>query len=220
MSRVFFARNIQYYKAKIARENRQLEDLQEALTTEQLNQGNKQRINNFLKSANQWAINQMLGLGNNMFNGSLWNIGGMNNNFMNLMNGSMSAYGGGNTGLYNSVLGSYTGGYGGNGFFGGIGNLLGNMGNGLMNGVGGFLGGLGQLCGLSPNFMNDLYSALPINNEYNDMYNDGFLSDMKTNDIEQQITMLNSQIKADTKQLENLEKAEDKAIERGMGKFA
>ena len=137
MSRVFFARQIQYYKAKINRENRQLQDLQEALTTEQMNQGNKQRLYNFIKGANQWAMNKMLGLGDNMFNGSLFSLSGMNNNFMNLMNGNMGIYGGsGNTGLYNTgILGGLLSGSGG--LFGGSGS------GGLMNGLSGFFGGLG-----------------------------------------------------------------------------
>ena len=43
---------------------------------------------------------------------------------------------------------------------------------------------------------------------------------MKTNDLEQQISMLNSQIQADTQELKNLQEGEKGAIERGAGKYA
>lgn len=183
MSRVSFARQIQFYKSKINRENKQLEILEAALSNETANKSNKNRLYSLLKGYQQLARGKEL-LGKN-YNGALLGIDGMQSNMYGLMQ----------NGLYHS----------------GYGNTC--LGNNYCN-------GLFDMFGLTNRFLNDSYMGFADYNDYNDLYEDNALSDMKTDDIEQQKTYLKSQLQADTTELKSLEEAEKNAIERGASKYA
>lgn len=84
-----------------------------------------------------------------------------------------------------------------------------------------FLGSdFSNLMGISNCMLDDAYKAMAIHNDYNDLFDDNALSNMKTTDIESQIDTLNSLISADQKELENLGKGEEKAIEQSASKYA
>ena len=183
MSRVSFARQIQFYKSKINRENKQLEVLEQALSNETANKSNKNRLYHLLKGYDQMIRGKEI-LGKN-YNGALFGLSGMQNNWNNLIQ----------NGLYHSYYGNTC------------------IGSNIYN-------GMCDMFGLSNSFLNDTYRAFADYNDYNDLYEDNALSDMKTDDIEAQKTYLKSQLQADTAELKSLEEAEKNAIDRSASKYA
>ena len=197
MSRVFFARQIQYYKAKISRENRQLSVLQEALSSEQANASNKQRQWNQMNHLFDWAIGKRLmeagvnplGSGSYGNNNILSQLLGNNSSCSDLLslftNGNISQY---------------------------MNGLTGSDSSGLLSSL---LGGSGF-----DDLKQSMYQAFASRNDYQDLYDDNAISEMMCDDLEQQITAVNSQIKADTQELKAYEEGEKEAISRSASKYA
>lgn len=205
MGYVMFSARKQYLTSKINTINAQLTMLSEAQSAMQINQSNATRQRS---AASMWdKLMNTYSVVSSAYNAYNKN----NNNILGSMLSNMLGGSYGN-GYGNNILSNMFGGGYGNNMLGSLmGGMLGNMfggGNGLGSMLSGVLG-----CG-------GAYNAMPLTNDWLQYAPEFMQNSLIENDIDQQKTALETQLKVATKELESVEKAEDAAIQRSTPKYA